>query len=211
MIITHHGGAFVKVVFGDTTIAVNPIAKKSNLKTARFGADIVLVSLEHEDSNGIDQVTHGEKQPFVVDGPGEYEVRKVFIKGFSSVSKYDETEKINTIYSALIDGMKVCFLGFLSSRKLPSETKAAIGAVDVLFVPVGGEGVLGAADAHELAVILEAKVIIPILYDSATGAKQLKTFLEEGDAKGKKPVDKITLKKRDLDGKEGDVILLSQK
>ena len=208
MVITYHGGAFVKVTFGDTTIAVNPISKKSKLKTARFGADIVLVSLQHEDSNGVEQVTHGDKRPFVVDGPGEYEVRKVFIKGISSLSKYNDEEKTNTIYSTLIDGMKVCFLGFLSSRKLSSETKALIGIVDVLFVPIGGKEVLGAADAHELAVTLEAKMIIPVLYDNTTGAKQLKTFLEEGGVKGLKPVDKLTLKKRDLEGKEGEVVIL---
>ena len=105
--------------------------------------------------------------------------------------------------------MKVCFLGFLSSQKLSVETKALIGSVDVLFVPIGGKGVTGAADAHELAVVLEAKVVIPMLYDSSGGEKQLKTFLEEGGAKGTKPVDKLTLKKRDLEDKEGSIVILS--
>ncbi len=213
MVITYHGGAFVKVVFGDTTIAVNPISKKSKLKTARFGADVVLVSLQHEDGNGVDQVVHGDKKPFVVDGPGEYESRRVFIKGFPSVSKYTGEEKINTIYSARIDTMKVCFLGFLSSRKLSADIKSAVGTVDVLFVPVGGKvgdgEVLKASDAYELAVTLEAKVVIPVLYDGATGEKQLKTFLEEGDVKGKKPIDKFTLKKKDLDGKSGEIVILT--
>ena len=73
MIITYLGAEFFKVQFGDITLAFNPISKDSKLKPSRFGADIVFVSTYHEDFNGIDQVTHGDKKPFVIAGPGEYE------------------------------------------------------------------------------------------------------------------------------------------
>ncbi len=88
MVITYLGGAFIKVQFGDITIAVNPVSKDSKkLKPSRFGADIALVSLNHADFSGLDQVSFGERQAFSVTGPGEYEIKGVFIKGFKSDSK----------------------------------------------------------------------------------------------------------------------------
>ena len=88
MIITYYGGEFFKVQFGDTTLAFNPISKDSKLKSSRFGADIVLSTTYHSDFNGVEQVSHGDKKPFVISGPGEYEVKEVFIKGLPSESKY---------------------------------------------------------------------------------------------------------------------------
>ena len=99
MIINYLGGEFVKVQFGDTIIAFNPISKESKLKPSKFGADIVLSSINHPDFNGIDQVVFGEKKPFAIAGPGEYEVKGVFIKGFASESGYDGEKRINTIYT----------------------------------------------------------------------------------------------------------------
>lgn len=73
MIITHHKGEFMKVTFGDTTLAFNPISKKSKIASTRFGADIAFVSLNTPDFNGIDEVTRSGKDLFVVNGPGEYD------------------------------------------------------------------------------------------------------------------------------------------
>src|SRR3984885_5824382 len=98
MIITYLGGEFIKVQFGDTVLAFNPISKDSKLKTSKFGADIVLSSLNHPDMNGVDQISFGDKKPFVISGPGEYEVKGVFIKGLPSESNYDGEKRINTIY-----------------------------------------------------------------------------------------------------------------
>ena len=174
MVITYHGGAFIKVSFGDTTIAINPVSKESSLKGARFGADIALVSLHHPDFNGIDQVSHGDKVPFVIDGPGEYETKKIFIKGVPSVSKYGGEEYLNTMYVVTLEGVRLCFLGALGTRKLTADIKEEFGDIDVLFVPIGGKDVLNAGDAHELGVFFEPHIIIPLLYQDE---KTLKIFL----------------------------------
>ncbi|TSC70675.1 MAG: Zn-dependent hydrolase of the metallo-beta-lactamase superfamily, partial [Parcubacteria group bacterium Gr01-1014_46] len=110
MIITYHGADFFKVSFGDTTIAVNPISKDSKLKSTKFGSDITLVSLNSPDHNGVDVTSRGEKESFVIQGPGEYEVSGVFIKGFLSKSVYGGSERINTIYTVHLEGMNLCFL-----------------------------------------------------------------------------------------------------
>jgi len=208
MIITYQGIEFIKIQQGDTVLAFNPVSKDSKFKTPRFGADIALISLNHPDMNGSDVVGIGDKQPFVIKGPGEYEVKDLFIKGFETKSTYGDTDKFNTIYSVTIDGINVCYLGAIGENNVSAEARTAMGDADVLFVPIGGEGVLNASDAYKLAVKLEPKIIIPIHYGEVGSKDALKTFLKEGEAQDVKPIDKLTLKKKDLDGKEGDIIVL---
>lgn len=213
MIITYLGLEAFKLQFGDTTIALNPVSKDSKHKNARFGADIALVSCNDKDFNGVDSVAHGGRSPFAVTGPGEYEIKGIFIKGFGSVSNYGLPEnskdsRINTIYSIALEGMNLCFLGALNSKDLSAETKEAIDDIDILFVPVGGAGVLSPSVAYELAVKLEPRIIIPMHYEDVSD-KNLKTFLKEAGEEGVKPLEKLTLKKKDLEGKEGEVIVLA--
>lgn len=209
MIITYLGGEFVKVQFGDTILAFNPISKDSKLKTAKFGADIVLSSLNHPDMNGVDQVTFGEKKPFVVAGPGEYEIKGVFIKGLASESGYDGEKRLNTIYTVTLEGMNVCHLGAISNADLPKDTDEAIDDVDILFVPIGGSGVLDPAKAYKLAVTIGPKIIIPLHYGDIGSKDALKAFLKEAGENPKSEV-KLTLKKKDLEGKEAEVLVLEK-
>ncbi len=207
MIITYFGAESFKVQFGDTTLAFNPISKDSTLKPSRFGADIVFVTAHHEDFNGIDQVTHGDKKPFIVSGPGEYEVKGIFIKGLPSTSGHGGENLINTIYTVTLENMNICFLGAINTPELANETIEALDEIDILFVPIGGEGVLDPAKAYKLAVSLEPKLIIPMHYGDIGGKEALKAFLREA-GENPKPETKLTLKRKDLEGKEGDIIVL---
>ena len=209
MVITHYGGEFFKIQFGEATLALNPVSKNSDLKSSRFGADVALVSLDNPDFNGVDQIGFGEKMPFIISGPGEYEIKGIFIKGFMSSSKYGGEDRINTIYSIALENMNLCFLGALSTPELTAETKEALGDIDIIFLPIGGEGVLTAAEANKLATALEPKMIIPMHFDGVGDKKALTTFLKESGSEDVKPADKLTIKKKDLEGKEGDVVVLS--
>ncbi len=209
MIVTYHGNQFFKLQFGDMTIAVNPISKDSKLKPSRFGADIALMSINHPDFNGADQVSFGDKQAFIINGPGEYEVKGIFIKGFQSISHYGGEERINTIYTLNLDSINICIFGALDSKDIPSEAKESLDEVDLLFLPIGGEGVLNAEDANKVATQFEPKMIIPMGYD--VGDKDsLKKFLKEAGGDAAKPVDKLTIKRKDLEGKESDIVILEQ-
>ena len=200
MIITYHGVDFFKVSFGDTTIAINPISKSSKLKSSTFGSDITLISLNSPEHNGADITSRGDKESFLINGPGEYEVSGVFIKGFLSKSNYGGEERINTIYTVSLEGINLCFLGALGDKDLSPQTKEAIDGIDILFVPVGGEGVLDPAVAHKLAVQFEPKIIIPSHHGDVGVNNSLKMFLKEAGEEGIKPVDKLTIKKKDLEG-----------
>jgi hypothetical protein len=210
MIITYQGVEFFKVQFGDTILAFNPISKDSKFKNTRFFADVALVSANHPDFNGAENLSYNGKDPLVISGPGEYETKGVFIKGFQSKTHYGKSEKINTVYTIILEGMTLCFLGALSDEKLSPEFMEAIEDIDILFLPVGGDGVLDAAKANRIAVSLEPKIIIPMHYGDVGIDGALKKFLKEAGEEGVKPVDKLTIKKKDLEGKEGEVIVLSQ-
>lgn len=207
MIVTYYGKQYFKIQLGERTIAYNPIGKDSKEKGSRFGADIVLSSLRHADFNGADQCAYGDREPFVISGPGEYEVGGIFIKGFGTDTTYNKEKKINTVFSVMFEGINLCFLGSLASvDALSREVKEGLGEIDVLFAPIGGGEELSASDAYKLTVTLEAKVVIPMDYEHSKGS--IETFIKEAGANAE-TVEKFTFKKKDLDGKEGAVVVVT--
>jgi len=212
MVITHHGGQCFKVTFGDLTLVFDPIAKGASLPGVRFGADIALVSRNHKDFNGVEEVTYGEKDPFAITGPGEYEYKGVTVQGFLSKSEYglDKGEEgaVNTIYAVKLEGMTLVHLGALSGATLPLEAKEGIDEIDVLFVPVGGDGVLDAAEAAKLSTMLEPRLIIPMHWNGMGKPKALEAYLKEEGGESQK-TDKLTLKKKDAVDKDGDIIVIT--
>jgi len=209
MVITYLGTEFFKVQFGDIVVALNPVSKASKQPQSRFGADVALVSMNDNDMNGVEMVTHGDTKPFVISGPGEYEVKGVAVRGLQSESQYGGEKKLNTIYLVSLEGMNLCFLGGLSTKDLKNETVEALEDIDILFMPIGGEGVLSPADAYKFAVNLEPKLIIPMHYGNVGDKDALKKFLKEAGEEGVKAEEKLTLKKKDLEGKEGDIAVLA--
>lgn len=225
MIITYQGVEAFKISQGDLVLALNPISRDSSYPTKNFGADVTLVTANHPDLNGADQTSRGEKDSFIINGPGEYEVKDISIQGFPSESQYggegagspkagSGRGRINTVYQISFEGMNLCFLGALSNPVLPAETLEALEDIDILFTPIGGEGVLDPAAAYKLAVSLEPKLIIPMHYPtkSAQGGSKtaLAQFLKEGGEEGAEKLDKLVVKKKDLEGKEGDIIILNE-
>ncbi len=204
MIITYHNGGFIKITSGDITIAMNPISKSSKLKEVKFGADLALVSVDHADCNGTASVTRSGKELFVIDGPGEYEVAGVFAKGVATATEYGGESKINTMYSLHVEDIHIVNLGAIKDEKLTGKMLDGIDDIDVLLVPIGGEGTVEPAVANKLANSLEAKIVIPTFYNNDS----LKTYLKEASAEGVEEVEKLVLKKKDLDGKSGEVVVL---
>lgn len=206
MILTYHEGFCVRASAGDTTLVFGPVSKKSkNFKPTNFGADVAFLPLAHADANGATEASRGDKEPFVVYGPGEYEVKDITASGYASRSAWDGEKLINTIYSLSFDGLSVLYLGALEGTELPPEI-IEMDAPDILILPVCGKGALSPADAAKLAVKLEAKIVIPL---AAGDEKALKQFLKEAGEEKVEPVEKLTLKPRDVSGKENEVVVLS--
>ncbi|KKW15604.1 MAG: Zn-dependent hydrolase of the beta-lactamase fold-like protein [Parcubacteria group bacterium GW2011_GWA2_50_10b] len=185
MIISYQGVEGFKISQGELTLAVNPQSKISAAVTLFTGS----------------RAETAEKSGFVIAGPGEYEIKDVFIKGFLSEAK----DKLNTIYLISFEGLKLCFLGSLFNPQLPTKTLEAIEDIDILFVPVGGNEVLEPSAAYKLAVSLEPSVIIPMHYAKPA----LDQFIKEGGDKVE-ALDKFVVKKKDLEGKESEIVVLKE-
>ncbi len=212
MVITHHGGQCFKVTFGDIALAFDPISKNGSLSPVRFGADIALVSRNHPNMNGVAEVTYGEKEPFVISGPGEYERAGVTVQGFLTKSEYGlskgQDEAVNTVYAVSLEGMTLVHLGALATPTLSKEAREAIDEIDVLFVPVGGEGVLTAAQASTLATALEPRIIVPMHWSGIGEPKSLERFLKE-EGGTPETMEKLTLKKKDALTKDGAIMVIT--
>ncbi len=211
MIITYFGKQFFKIQQGETVLSFNPISKQSKAsKTgmgAHFGADIALITTNHPDYNGIEQLSHGDRAPFSIVGPGDYEIKEIFIKGVLGEAVIDGKKYINTIYVFSLDNINIVFLGALgslSNGELSKEALEAVNSPDILFIPIGGKGLLDAKSAAKLSSSLEPKMIIPMDYDDSS----LLLFLKETGEEKALVVDKLTLKLKDLEGKEGEVVVL---
>ena len=203
MVITYYGKGYIKVVLGEMTLAFNPPAKNDPTKPPRFGSDITLVSANLPDFNNSDLNHFGDKQPVVFAGPGEYEAGGVFIRGIATVGPKGV---LNTVYSVTIDDTNLCHLGALASVDLGSETKEALGEIDILFVPTTASGLLEVTAAHKLATTLEPAVVVPLFYDGPGKDTMAKFLKEEGE--NVTAIDKFVTKKKDLSGKEGQVVVI---
>lgn len=208
MIISYLGKSCVRLQTGDTVIALNPPAKTSAFKVSGFGADLALISMNHPDYAGVETVTYGEKKPFVIDGPGEYEVGGMMIDGYATKGLVGKDEIVNAAYFFEFDSMKICYLGPIVSTEIPQEMKQGVDNVDVLFVPIGGKTVLGAGEAYKLGKQFGAKLIIPIEYGKDQESGALDAFLKESGAKNTTPVDKLTIKLKDILNKETEVVIV---
>lgn len=203
MIISYYGAECFKISQGNITLALNPISKDSKFKPTRFSADVTLITTNLVDFNGSNQTSRGDKPSFVIDGPGEYEIKDIFVKGF--ISKGSEG-KTNTIYLITFEDVRICFLGALANSELSEEVLGAMENVDILFTPIGEGGTLEATSAYKLAVSLEPSVIIPMYYTKLT----LDKFIKEGGKTKIESLDKFVVKKKDLEGKNGEIVVLKE-
>ncbi|HIE39339.1 MAG TPA: lactamase [Anaerolineales bacterium] len=147
---------------GMASIVTDPHAPDVGLTLSRPRADIVTVSRDAPECS----YTRGVRGPFrVLDTPGEYEIGGVFI---TAIATYADKKKgaargLNTIFHFDYNGLTICHLGHLGHVPTQAQIEA-LGTVDILLVPVGGDGGLTPAEASEVISLLEPAIVIPMRY-----------------------------------------------
>lgn len=201
MTISWYGEACFLLETGGTRILIEPPSKESGLAAPRLKSDI-LISAKPLD---------GESDAFVIDSPGEYEVKGVNILGIGDPSS--SSGQVNTIYIIEMDEIKVAHLGFLN-KELDNEKLELLGEPDFVLVPVGGlkNELFDAEAAMKLINKMEPKIAIPMLYDTR-GLKikraPIADFIKESEVKDS-PVPKLTIKKKDLAEEETKIVILEK-
>ena len=191
-------------------IIIDPFDEGTGLKVPNFSADILLVTHDHHDHNNIKAV---KGDPFLVQGPGEYEVKGVFIQGIPSFHDSVEGKErgTNTIYSIEAEDLKFCHLGDLGQKQLTDDQLEKIGAVDILMIPVGGHYTLSSQEAQKIIGQIEPKIIIPMHYDLPKIKIELDDVQKFLKAMGKNsiaPQDKLTVKQKDLPKDGMEIVVL---
>lgn len=186
MDITWYGLSCFRIREGGVTILCDPYDRTIGLQLPKVRADILTISHDRPGHNSAERVG-GE--PKVIRGPGEYEVKNVFITGATTYHRRrkEGTAERNVMFFFEFGDLTVGHLGDLGEIPSQSEIEELnVGEVDVLFVPVGGGDTLDATRAVEVIGLFEPRLVIPMHFQqpelSAPWAKELEPvekFLRE--------------------------------
>jgi len=193
----------------DLVFFIDPFDKSIGLRPPQGQADAVFITHEHHDHNNAEAL---KGSPIVVNTPGEYSIKGMNIVGIDSW--HDDQNGMlrghNCIYIFEAEEMKICHLGDLGTN-LDSEQLEMIEGVDVLFVPIGGKYTIDSKKAVEIVRKIEPVIIIPMHYktkESILDIDDEKKFCAEiGNCPAQK-IPKLTFKKKDLENKNMEVVLM---
>lgn len=210
------GQSCFQIIAGSVKIVIDPFSEEAGLRLAKLEADVLLTTHGHEDHNNVKAVglSAGSGQaPFLIQGPGEYEVKGVYVKGIPSFhdDKEGKERGNNTIFVIEVEDLKICHLGDLGQTELTKEQIEEIGEIDVLMVPVGGVYSASAKEAMKVMSQIEPKITIPMHYAIPKLKYKLDgvdKFLKILGIKTAAAEEKLTIKKKDISSEEARVVVL---
>lgn len=169
------GANCLKISTKKATAFIDPIVpgQKVNTSKAKFVAITNQELLKYKNGN------------FVIETPGEYEISGLSMRGIAAQAHMDkEGTKNAVIYKVIHDNISVLVVGHIMP-KLTDEQLETIGTVDILAIPVGGNGyTIDATGAAQLTRKIEPKIVVPTHY-AIKGVKyevpqaEISGFLEE--------------------------------
>jgi L-ascorbate metabolism protein UlaG (beta-lactamase superfamily) len=169
-----HGQSAFALSGAEAKVFIDPFADMSMLEDRGMQfdyppieakeVDLLLVTHEHLDHNGVEAIggepTVLRSTAGTLDSP---------IGAVSAIaSEHDEEAGTqrgpNTIFVFELDGLRIAHFGDFGQAQLRPEQAAAIGALDLLFIPVGGGPTLGGAAAAEITLSLDPTWVVPMHY-----------------------------------------------
>lgn len=193
-----------------TSLIIDPYDEKIGLKLPKMEADILLTTHEHEDHNSQKVV---KKDTFVINSPGEYELRDIFIEGIHSF--HDKTKGsergVNTIYTIEAEDIRLCHMGDFGQEELTDNQLRKIGEIDILMIPVGGVYTIDEKEAKKVISQIEPRIVVPMHY-KIPGLKiklnDLDSFLKAIGVKKATIEEKLSIQKKNLHDGEMKVVPL---
>jgi L-ascorbate metabolism protein UlaG (beta-lactamase superfamily) len=215
MDITWYGLSCFRIREAGVTVLCDPYDRTVGLQLPKVRADILTISHDRPGHNSVERVA-GE--PKVISGPGEYEIKNVFITGATTYHrrrKEDAPER-NVMFFFDFGDLTVGHLGDLGEIPTQSEIEDLnLGEVDVLLVPVGGGDTLDPTRAVEVIGLFEPRLVVPMHFQQpelsalwANGFEPVDKFLRELGATAPEKVEMLKLTKSALH-EETQVALLT--
>lgn len=196
------GLSCIKITSKENIIITDPYDDATGLKMPKLKADITILS-NPQDKN-FSNVSRLSGENFLIDKPGEYEIKQTFVYGLPAGAS-DQLN--NIIYCIKAEGMSCGFVGALN-HSLTDEQLEILEGVDILFLPVGS---LSSEHRTKIVSHIEPRIIIPIYFDLPKQKIKLDSpekFAKEMGIKNIESIDKLVIKQKDLPQDENKVIFL---
>ena len=155
MEIEYYGANCLKITTKKAILVIDDNLEQLGQKSIIKADNIVLYTGQHE--------TQGAK--LIIDMPGEYEVSEISVHSVAARAYKDEADQLSAvIHKVTVGDTRLLVTGHIYPE-LSDEQVEAIGAVDIMAVPVGGNGfTLDGAEAIKLVKKIEPQIIIPTHY-----------------------------------------------
>lgn len=196
MELQYYGANCVRITTKKAAITIDDTLSEVGLKSVTKKDDIVLFTGPH----GLP----GVETKILFDQPGEYEVANISIQAIPARAHMDETkQKSATMFKLLVDDARIAVLGHVYPD-LSDDQLEALGTVDILCIPVGGNGyTLDPIGALKLIHKIEPKIVIPTHYDDSAISYPVPQQTLEDALKGlamepKETVPKLKIKTGEL-------------
>jgi L-ascorbate metabolism protein UlaG (beta-lactamase superfamily) len=206
MQISYFGLTSFKITSKDKTIITDPFDKSTGLNPPRGNADILILSEKDNPTYSYTQSISGE--PFIVDGPGEYDIKEISINAGPVKLKSGE---VQTVYLMEVEGITILDLGHIKKFDFTEEELEGFGNIDVLLIPIGGHSAMDYEDAAKATNLLEPKFVIPTHYKIAGLSIEADTeekFIKEIGAGTAERMEKLVLKKKELPEEGTKLVIL---
>jgi len=198
MDIQFYGANCVTLTVGGARIVIDDTLAELGGKSITKPEDVSLYTQSH----GSTAVDDGVR--LLIDRPGEYEVSDISIYGIQARAHMDEDkQRTATMYKFIAKDLRVLVTGHIFP-KLRETDLEAIGTIDVMIVPVGGNGyTVDPVGVLELIKEIEPKLVIPTYYDDEKlsfpmPAQTLEQALTTIGMEPKEHVGKLKLKQADI-------------
>ncbi len=191
---------------GESRVIIDPFAVKNiGLRQPKMEADLVLLT-----QGELDKKLNIKGDYFLINKPGEYEIRQIFVYGIPEMKDDKLTGKIFYLIEA--EGISVVHLGLCSQTVLTDKQLEFLESPDILLLPVGGADSLTGKQAAQLVQQLEPRFIVPMNF-AFPGAKikldKVDVFIKELGKNRPEIKDKIRITSKDLVGKESELVILN--
>lgn len=189
-----HGANCIVLTYKGTRIVIDDNLADLGGKSVIKNDDVALFTGPHGGSS---------EARIIFDSPGEYEVADISIIGIAARAHIDAEGQNATMFKFVVGDQSVLVTGHILPE-LSDKQLEAIGIVDVMFVPVGGNGyTVDPIGALKLIKEVEPKLVIPTHYDDKSlkfpvPQQELSVALHELSMEPKETVAKLRIKPGEL-------------
>jgi L-ascorbate metabolism protein UlaG (beta-lactamase superfamily) len=168
-----YGQSAFRLDDGERSVFIDPFGDMAGAKergltwdypAIEADADLLLITHEHADHNEVEAISGDPVVLRATAGKHESPVGDVI----GVASEHDDAAGSergpNTIFVFELGGLRVAHLGDFGQGALRDEQAAAIGDVDLLFVPAGGGPTIDGKAAAAIAERLGARWAVPMHY-----------------------------------------------